>query len=430
MLVRNMLAGLIVSALVSASGQAIAGGSRQLSAQVSQQLVIEGALTYRVRLALPPAAKAVVELREGTPDDGKVVASQQWMLKGQQVPLPFQLKVPRQALVQGKTYWLRGAVWVNQRPTWLTEPVVIHPAAASLKLGPLSLLPYQSPGAFSSQLQCGQEQVTVGVNQETVLLTVGREQFELRRVPSASGSRYQALRDPSTTFWSQGDRASITLRGRRLTECYKLSPTSTSFRARGNEPFWSLDISPTSLTFQLLDGKSFSSPTPKPETALAGRRYTAQSGSQRLTALLLNQLCVDSMSGMPYPQTVRVRTGDKDYQGCGGDPASLLQGAEWVVEDLNRTGIIDNSRLTLRFADHGHLSGRASCNTYLGQYKLTGEALILSPTARTLMACPPALMQQERRFLNLLRDVNRFEIPADRALILHTADGRTITARR
>jgi heat shock protein HslJ len=101
-----------------------------------------------------------------------------------------------------------------------------------------------------------------------------------------------------------------------------------------------------------------------------------------------------------------------------------------VVEDLNRTGIIDNSRLTLRFADNGQLSGRASCNTYLGQYKLTGEALILSPTATTLMSCPPALMQQERRFLTLLQAVNRFELRADGALILHTADGRTLTARR
>jgi hypothetical protein len=39
-------------------------------------------------------------------------------------------------------------------------------------------------------------------------------------------------------------------------------------------------------------------------------------------------------------------------------------------------------------------------------------------------------MEQEKLFTELLSGVRRFEIGADRALILHSADGRTITARR
>jgi heat shock protein HslJ len=47
-----------------------------------------------------------------------------------------------------------------------------------------------------------------------------------------------------------------------------------------------------------------------------------------------------------------------------------------------------------------------------------------------MMACPPALMQQEARFLEVLRNVRRFDVSANGALVLQTGDRRTITARR
>jgi len=50
--------------------------------------------------------------------------------------------------------------------------------------------------------------------------------------------------------------------------------------------------------------------------------------------------------------------------------------------------------------------------------------------ATTRKLCAPSLMAQEDRFLDVLRNVSRFEISPDGALILHTGDGRTITARR
>jgi len=46
------------------------------------------------------------------------------------------------------------------------------------------------------------------------------------------------------------------------------------------------------------------------------------------------------------------------------------------------------------------------------------------------MACAPALMRQEDLFLDVLRNLQRFTLSPDGALILHTGDGRTITARR
>ncbi|WP_051150367.1 hypothetical protein [Rubellimicrobium thermophilum] len=38
---------------------------------------------------------------------------------------------------------------------------------------------------------------------------------------------------------------------------------------------------------------------------------------------------------MPYPETVEIATGGQTLDGCGGDPAVLLAGGEWVVESID-----------------------------------------------------------------------------------------------
>jgi heat shock protein HslJ len=144
----------------------------------------------------------------------------------------------------------------------------------------------------------------------------------------------------------------------------------------------------------------------------------------------MNRSCADTMSGMPHPKTVVVVYGGEELRGCGGRPAELLQGAEWVVEDVNGGGILAGSRGTLHFGSDGSISGRSFCNAYSGSYTLTGEGLSITLAASTRMACTPPLMDQEKVFTDLLADVRRFEVGADGALILHTDDGRTIRAGR
>ncbi len=110
--------------------------------------------------------------------------------------------------------------------------------------------------------------------------------------------------------------------------------------------------------------------------------------------------------------------------------ASPLQGAEWVVEDIGGGGIIDNSRVTIRFGNDGRLSGRGGCNSYGAPYTLDGNGLKIGRAAATMMACAPALMRQEGTFIRLLEQVQRFDRTADGGLVLVAADGRRIVARR
>lgn len=111
------------------------------------------------------------------------------------------------------------------------------------------------------------------------------------------------------------------------------------------------------------------------------------------------------------------------------DPQPLL-GREWIVEDIAGRGVIDDTRPSLRFHADGRLSGNASCNRILGRYESQARTLRVRPAGSTMMACPPALMEQEDRLLKLLPRIQRYEVTADGTLRLHTAAGETITARR
>jgi heat shock protein HslJ/membrane-bound inhibitor of C-type lysozyme len=286
------------------------------------------------------------------------------------------------------------------------------------------------PGAFRSVLLCGNERVTVGYSKTAMLLTIGGETFEMRQAVSASGAKYESVNDPTTTLWNKGDRTTITVRGRTLPECTLGTQAGATYRAHGNEPFWSLEIADSSLTLKTVDGSPMTVTTRGPEFVDGGRRYASTSGGQSFTATVLDRPCADNMSGMQYPNTVTVLAGGKEYRGCGGDPASLLHGAEWLVEDIDRAGIVDNLRVTLRFGTDSRVAGNASCNSYSGSYTLTGEGLTVSKIVTTLKACAPALMTQEAKFLDVLANVRRFEVRPDGALVLSTSDGRTITARR
>lgn len=112
-----------------------------------------------------------------------------------------------------------------------------------------------------------------------------------------------------------------------------------------------------------------------------------------------------------------------------GDPA-LLHGAEWIVEDINRGGVIDNSRLTLKFGADGKVSGSTNCNTFSGSYTVDGSTLTLGPLAMTRRACTaPALSNQESRYVAALDGPLSWELRPDGALELAGGERRVLLRR-
>lgn len=118
--------------------------------------------------------------------------------------------------------------------------------------------------------------------------------------------------------------------------------------------------------------------------------------------------------------------------GCAATPAQApLQGAEWRIENIAGTGVMDSSSATLQFLDAGRLAGSGGCNRLLGSYDSPAKGQItFSKVGTTMMACPPAVMNQERKLLDVLPKVTRYSVDATGALVLSTQDGQKIVARR
>ena len=59
------------------------------------------------------------------------------------------------------------------------------------------------------------------------------------------------------------------------------------------------------MTFLANDGKTrIVTPTPAAEKTDGSRKYVTKSGGSDLTVTILDRPCVDTMTGMPHPNTV------------------------------------------------------------------------------------------------------------------------------
>lgn len=111
-----------------------------------------------------------------------------------------------------------------------------------------------------------------------------------------------------------------------------------------------------------------------------------------------------------------------------------LEGGPWLVEDVNGGGIIDNARVDLTFegddAGGSVVYGKSGCNRYRGAWKQNGTAVKFGPLAGTMMACSPALMDLEQKFLKTMEAVTEVRFDATGAALLTAPDGRAIKIRR
>jgi heat shock protein HslJ len=109
--------------------------------------------------------------------------------------------------------------------------------------------------------------------------------------------------------------------------------------------------------------------------------------------------------------------------------SSFLQSQEWVVEDISAKGVVDIARATLVFDADGFVSGGASCNSYRGSYTLTANHITVETIASTRMMCPPALMNQEQQFLEVLAASQSVSVSETGALKITAPAGEYILAR-
>lgn len=184
--------------------------------------------------------------------------------------------------------------------------------------------------------------------------------------------------------------------------------------ARGNEPFWSLTITPEGSTYTDMEGLSLDAPFAAATPQDGALVFATAAGPLRLS----ETLCHDSMSGMPYPFTVTLTRDGTDLPGCAGDPARLLAG-DWVVTALDGAALPKGADVTLTFdIESGRVAGLAACNRYSGGYTLTGEGFAFGAMAGTRMACHSPLMETEAATFAAFARVTQFDISPDGSLLL------------
>lgn len=106
------------------------------------------------------------------------------------------------------------------------------------------------------------------------------------------------------------------------------------------------------------------------------------------------------------------------------DPRQLV-GPTWRAEDIAGRGVLDRVQPSLGFSPDRRVQGQGGCNGFSGPYVAEGDRLRIGPLAASMMGCPGAIGEQERRFLAALAEVRGWRLERD-LLHLTSAEGTTL----
>lgn len=94
-------------------------------------------------------------------------------------------------------------------------------------------------------------------------------------------------------------------------------------------------------------------------------------------------------------------------------PSSELTATSWKLAAFNvgaaTIQALDGTEVTLVFAD-GRFNGSGGCNAFSAEYTTAGDSLVVGEIASSLMACEPAIEDQEARLFAALKQAASFTI--------------------
>lgn len=112
--------------------------------------------------------------------------------------------------------------------------------------------------------------------------------------------------------------------------------------------------------------------------------------------------------------------------GCAAEPIKLQQERSYVLEWIGERPLMDYSHLTLTLAADGRAYGNAGCNHWFAPYTLDGDKLSFGAVGSTRKLCAPAVMEQEKRFLQALTTVQRWDISPIEQIRFWPAEGKPL----
>jgi heat shock protein HslJ len=91
------------------------------------------------------------------------------------------------------------------------------------------------------------------------------------------------------------------------------------------------------------------------------------------------------------------------------------------------SNVIGDQPITALFRADGTVTGSSGCNQYTAAYTTTGSSVKITPGISTMMACAPAVMDQESRYFSLMSNAATYSVNGDN-LLFFDSTGKAILA--
>lgn len=109
---------------------------------------------------------------------------------------------------------------------------------------------------------------------------------------------------------------------------------------------------------------------------------------------------------------VMVRKGTDEAVAIG------IEGKDWLAEDIQGGGVVDTAQTTLLVDSDGTVSGSGGCNRFMSKAAISGSSISFAEIGSTYMQCPPALMTQERKFLDVLGKTRSYKLDGGKLVLI------------
>jgi heat shock protein HslJ len=105
--------------------------------------------------------------------------------------------------------------------------------------------------------------------------------------------------------------------------------------------------------------------------------------------------------------------------GARSAPAAAvsLVGTEWRLHSIHGQPVMDRSAASLQFPEAGRVAGNGSCNRFVGAVAIDKDQIVFRQMAATKMACMGGAGEQEARYMEALRQAQRYQVRDGQLLI-------------
>ncbi len=95
--------------------------------------------------------------------------------------------------------------------------------------------------------------------------------------------------------------------------------------------------------------------------------------------------------------------------GCAVEPLTLQNEVTYIAEWIGDEPVVGRNPVSLTFSED-RAYGNAGCNHWFASYQLDGQKLRFSEIGSTRKMCAEHIMKQEEHFLELLSQIERWDV--------------------